>query len=39
MDDQLLASFEGRRVGRLDGQADGYSPIDSKEWSASGATR
>jgi flavin reductase (DIM6/NTAB) family NADH-FMN oxidoreductase RutF len=35
----LLASFEGRRAERLDGHADGWSPIDSQAWSASGATR
>jgi flavin reductase (DIM6/NTAB) family NADH-FMN oxidoreductase RutF len=39
LDDQLLASLRGRRAGRLDGHEDSYSPIDSKEWSASGATR
>lgn len=39
LDEQLLASLRGQRAGRLDGHADGYSPIDSKEWSASGATR
>ena len=38
LDDQLLASLRGRRAGRLDGHEDGYSPIDSREWSASGAT-
>ena len=36
---ELLASFEGRRAERLDGHADGFSPIDTKAWSASGATR
>lgn len=39
LDEQLLSSLRGQRAGRLDGLADGYSPIDSKEWSASGATR
>ena len=39
LDESLLASLHGKRAGRLDGLADGYSPIDSKEWSASGATR
>ena len=39
LDPELLSSFQGQRVGRLDGQPDGYSPIDTKEWSASGATR
>ena len=39
LDADLLSSFQGQRVGRLDGQPDGYSPIDTKQWSASGATR
>jgi flavin reductase (DIM6/NTAB) family NADH-FMN oxidoreductase RutF len=39
LEPDLLATFEGQRVGRLDTKPDGYSPIDSKEWSASGATR
>lgn len=39
LDEQLLASLRGKRPGRLDGNDDGYSPIDSKQWSASGATR
>ncbi|MDM0117466.1 flavin reductase family protein [Variovorax sp. J22R133] len=38
LEPDLLASFQGQRAGRLDGKPDGYSPIDSKEWSASGAT-
>ena len=39
LDPELLSSFQGQRVGRLDGQPDGYSPIDTKQWSASDATR
>jgi hypothetical protein len=39
LDEQVLSSFAGHRVDRLDAHEDGYSPIDSKEWSASGATR
>jgi len=39
LDESLLASFHGKRAGRLDARPDGYSPIDTKEWSASGATR
>ena len=39
LEDEVLASFRGKRAGRLDAHADGYSPIDGKEWSASGATR
>jgi len=37
--EDVLASFLARRADRLDAHADGYSPIDTKEWSASGATR
>jgi flavin reductase (DIM6/NTAB) family NADH-FMN oxidoreductase RutF len=37
--EDVLASFFGRRADRLDAHEDGYSPIDTKEWSASGATR
>jgi flavin reductase (DIM6/NTAB) family NADH-FMN oxidoreductase RutF len=39
LDEGLLSSFQGKRAGRLDGHPDDYSPINSKEWSASGATR
>jgi flavin reductase (DIM6/NTAB) family NADH-FMN oxidoreductase RutF len=39
LEPELLASFEGRRAERLDGHADGWSPIDTKAWSPSGATR
>ncbi|HEX6704084.1 MAG TPA: flavin reductase family protein [Albitalea sp.] len=39
LEPDLLATLHGRRVGRLDDKPAGYSPIDSKEWSASGATR
>jgi flavin reductase (DIM6/NTAB) family NADH-FMN oxidoreductase RutF len=39
LDDQLLASLRGKRAGRLDGHDDGYSVIDTPQWSASGATR
>jgi len=39
LDAQFLSSLRGRRVERLDGQADGFSPIDAKSWSASGASR
>lgn len=39
LDPALLSSFEGRRAERLDGHPDGFSPIDTKAWSASGATR
>lgn len=37
--EELLAALDGQRAGRLDGKPDGYSPIDTKEWSASGSTR
>ncbi len=39
LDETLLEGMRGKRAGRLDGHDDGYSPIDNKEWSASGATR
>jgi len=39
LDEQLLDTLRGQRAGRLDGRPDGYSPIDGKNWSASGATR
>ena len=39
LDEELLAGFRGQRAGRLDARPDGYSPIDSKAWTASGATR
>ncbi|REG50999.1 flavin reductase (DIM6/NTAB) family NADH-FMN oxidoreductase RutF [Paraburkholderia sp. BL6669N2] len=38
VDEQILSSLSRKRLGRLDGHEDGYSPIDSKSWSASGAT-
>jgi len=38
LDDGLLASFDGQRVGRLDGKPTEFSPIDTKEWSPSGST-
>jgi flavin reductase (DIM6/NTAB) family NADH-FMN oxidoreductase RutF len=34
----LLTSLDGRRMHRLDNRASDFSPIDTKEWSASGAT-
>ncbi|MDB5859956.1 MAG: oxidoreductase RutF, flavin reductase family [Ramlibacter sp.] len=39
LQEDVLASFRSMRAGRLDAHADGYSPIDGKDWSASGATR
>jgi flavin reductase (DIM6/NTAB) family NADH-FMN oxidoreductase RutF len=36
--DELLATRSGRRMRRLDGQADGFSPIDAAGWSPSGST-
>ncbi|OAJ59218.1 nitrilotriacetate monooxygenase [Paraburkholderia ginsengiterrae] len=39
LDPQVLALQQNRRLGRLDGFEDGYSPIDTNNWSASGATR
>ena len=39
LDPQVLALQQNKRLGRLDGFEDGYSPIDTNSWSASGATR
>jgi flavin reductase (DIM6/NTAB) family NADH-FMN oxidoreductase RutF len=39
LDEQVLALLRDRRIDRLDGFDDGYSPIDAKSWSASGSTR
>ncbi len=33
----LLEAYEGRRMARLDGRETGWSPIDTSEWSPSGA--
>ena len=38
LDAGLLATLHGQRAGRLDGRPDGWSPIDGKTWSPSGAT-
>jgi hypothetical protein len=35
----VLTSLQNKRIGRLDGLEDGYSPIDAANWSASGVTR
>jgi flavin reductase (DIM6/NTAB) family NADH-FMN oxidoreductase RutF len=37
--DEVLAQFEGRRVRRLDNEADGYSMIDTAAWSPSGSIK
>jgi flavin reductase (DIM6/NTAB) family NADH-FMN oxidoreductase RutF len=37
LEKDLLASLNGHRMQRLDGRAANFSPIDSKEWSASGS--
>lgn len=39
LDPRVIAKLQNQRMGRLDGLEDGYSPIDAKNWSASGATR
>jgi len=39
LDPQVLTLLQDKRIGRLDGFEDGYSPIDGANWSASGATR
>lgn len=38
VDPAVAASRQGRRMARLDVHPDGYSPIDTAEWSASGST-
>jgi flavin reductase (DIM6/NTAB) family NADH-FMN oxidoreductase RutF len=37
--DDLVEELTALRAGRLDGKATDYSPIDTKEWSPSGATK
>ena len=37
LDEGLLEAYEGRRMARLDGRETGWSPIDTPEWSPSGA--
>ncbi|MFF4055485.1 flavin reductase family protein [Streptomyces sp. NPDC001668] len=37
LDSETLARFEGRRMQRLDKRDDGYSMIDTDEWSPSGS--
>ena len=37
--DEVLAAREGKRMHRIDGHEDGWSPIDGKSWSASGSVR
>ncbi len=37
LDPGLLEAYEGRRMARLDGRETEWSPIDTSEWSASGA--
>jgi hypothetical protein len=37
--DELLAEVGSQRAVRLDGRATDYSPIDTAEWSPSGATK
>ncbi|MEV6024824.1 hypothetical protein [Streptomyces sp. NPDC052036] len=36
--EELLAARNGRRMQRLDAHPAGWSPIDTKDWSPSGAT-
>src|SRR3954453_13312009 len=38
LDEELLAARHGRRMQRLDAQPADFSPIESKDWSPSGAT-
>jgi flavin reductase (DIM6/NTAB) family NADH-FMN oxidoreductase RutF len=39
LDDETLAQHSGQRMTRLDGHPDGWSPIDTNQWSPSGATK
>ncbi|MGI5142727.1 flavin reductase family protein [Streptomyces sp. CA-106110] len=38
LDQELLAARQGRRMARLDAKTADWSPLDTKEWSPSGAT-
>lgn len=38
LEDELLTGRAGSRMQRLDGRPEGWSPIDTKSWSPSGAT-
>jgi len=38
LDDEIISSRAGSRMRRLDGRPEGWSPIDTKGWSPSGAT-
>jgi hypothetical protein len=38
LDGETLDQRNGQRMVRLDGQPDGWSPIDSNQWSRSGST-
>ncbi|MDT0467102.1 MULTISPECIES: flavin reductase family protein [Streptomyces] len=38
LEEDLLADRRGRRMQRLDGKPDGWSPLETSEWSPSGAT-
>jgi hypothetical protein len=37
--DELAEEFGNQRAARLDGHATDYSPVDTSEWSPSGATK
>jgi flavin reductase (DIM6/NTAB) family NADH-FMN oxidoreductase RutF len=39
LEDSVVASRDDKRMHRLDGHPDGWSPIDTKSWSASGSVR
>jgi len=39
LDAETLAIHDGQRMARLDGHPDGWSPIDTNQWSPSGATK
>ncbi len=38
LDDEIISGRAGSRMQRLDGRPEGWSPIDTKGWSPSGAT-
>lgn len=38
LDGEILRGWADQRMHRLDAHPDGWSPIDTKSWSASGAT-
>ena len=39
LEDGVVSARDGQRMHRLDGHEDGWSPIDTKSWSASGSVK